>query len=176
MISRPARSWSRMAKSVASSCACSRKSGATRHNSLARTRGGKRPANLILSISQSGWAYEPTSVVGNSTSATASPSNSSAMLAVWCDPRPRARFKILADAFLFHHQPEAQHPKSSAIHNNAGRLSYLLEVRYDYPRACWARTRAHVLTLVAQKLMPVQEFCNAMLGSKPPMGRGGGTL
>jgi pimeloyl-ACP methyl ester carboxylesterase len=25
----------------------------------------------------------------------------------------------------FHHQPEAQHPKSSAIHNNAGRLSHL---------------------------------------------------
>src|SRR3974390_988610 len=27
----------------------------------------------------------------------------------------------------FHHQPEAQHPKSSAIHNIAGRLSHLLE-------------------------------------------------
>src|SRR5262249_56980639 len=26
----------------------------------------------------------------------------------------------------FHHQPEAQHPKSSAIHNNAGRLPHLL--------------------------------------------------
>ena len=26
----------------------------------------------------------------------------------------------------FHHQPEAQHPKSSAIHKNAGRLSHLL--------------------------------------------------
>jgi hypothetical protein len=25
----------------------------------------------------------------------------------------------------FHHQPEAQHPKSSAIHKNAGRLSHL---------------------------------------------------
>ena len=25
----------------------------------------------------------------------------------------------------FHHQPEAQHPKSSAIHNNAGRLPHL---------------------------------------------------
>jgi len=27
----------------------------------------------------------------------------------------------------FHHQPEAQHPKSSAIHNIAGRLPHLLE-------------------------------------------------
>ena len=26
----------------------------------------------------------------------------------------------------FHHQPEAQHPKSSAIHNDAGRLPHLL--------------------------------------------------
>ncbi len=26
----------------------------------------------------------------------------------------------------FHHQPEAQHPKSSAINNNAGRLPHLL--------------------------------------------------
>jgi hypothetical protein len=25
----------------------------------------------------------------------------------------------------FHHQPEAQHPKSSAIHKNAGRLPHL---------------------------------------------------
>src|SRR5262249_61987896 len=41
--------------------------GATRHSSLARTRGGNRPANFSRSISQSGWAYEPTSEVGNST-------------------------------------------------------------------------------------------------------------
>jgi hypothetical protein len=27
---------------------------------------------------------------------------------------------------LFHHQPEAQHPKSSAIHKIAGRLPHLL--------------------------------------------------
>src|SRR3974377_373022 len=27
----------------------------------------------------------------------------------------------------FHHQPEAQHPKSSAIHNIAGRLPHLLK-------------------------------------------------
>ncbi len=40
--------------SVASSCACSRYSGATRHSSRARTRGGKRPASLLRSISQSG--------------------------------------------------------------------------------------------------------------------------
>jgi hypothetical protein len=25
----------------------------------------------------------------------------------------------------FHHQPQAQHPKSSAIHKNAGRLPHL---------------------------------------------------
>jgi hypothetical protein len=32
----------------------------------------------------------------------------------------------------FHHQPEAQHPKSSAIHNNAGRLSHLwVKSRHD---------------------------------------------
>src|SRR5260370_25614161 len=37
-----------------------------RHSSFARTRGGKRPASLARSISQSGWAYEPTSVVGRS--------------------------------------------------------------------------------------------------------------
>jgi len=29
----------------------------------------------------------------------------------------------------FHHQPEAQHPKSSAIHRLAGRLPHLLEVK-----------------------------------------------
>jgi len=29
----------------------------------------------------------------------------------------------------FHHQPEAQHPISSAIHKNAGRLPHLLAVR-----------------------------------------------
>jgi hypothetical protein len=28
----------------------------------------------------------------------------------------------------FHHQPEAQHPKSSAIHKLAGRLPHLLGV------------------------------------------------
>ena len=65
MMSRPARSWSRIASSVASSCACSRYSGSTRHSSLARTRGGKRPRELrSRSISQSGWAYEPTRLVG----------------------------------------------------------------------------------------------------------------
>jgi hypothetical protein len=55
MMSSPARSWSRIARIVASSNACSRHSGSTRHSSVARTRGGKRPASLTLSISQSGW-------------------------------------------------------------------------------------------------------------------------
>ena len=40
-------SWSRMAMIVASSCAWSRYSGATRQSSRALTRGGKRPANGI---------------------------------------------------------------------------------------------------------------------------------
>jgi hypothetical protein len=33
----------------------------------------------------------------------------------------------------FHHQPEAQHHKSSAIHNNAGRLPHLSEVKRTLP-------------------------------------------
>src|SRR5579863_128749 len=37
-----------------------------RQSSLARTRGGKRPASLARSISHSGCAYDPTSVVGRS--------------------------------------------------------------------------------------------------------------
>ena len=39
---------------VASSCASSSHSGAMRHSSFARTRGGKRPASFLRSISQSG--------------------------------------------------------------------------------------------------------------------------
>jgi len=42
----------RMASSAASSCASSRNSGETRHSSWARTRGGKRSASLLRSISQ----------------------------------------------------------------------------------------------------------------------------
>jgi hypothetical protein len=41
----------------------------------------------------------------------------------------------------FHHQPEAQHPKSSAIHKNAGRLPHL------YPR----KLPQHSLTGVSAK-------------------------
>src|SRR6186997_2690899 len=74
MMSRPARSWSRMARMVASSCACSSHCGSTRHNSRARTRGGKRPASLARSINQSGCAYEPTSDVGKSFSTWSSQS------------------------------------------------------------------------------------------------------
>ena len=65
MMSSPARSWSRIAISVASSCASSRYCGSTRHSSVARTRGGKRPRRRSRSISQSGWAYEPTRLVGS---------------------------------------------------------------------------------------------------------------
>src|SRR5262249_34477456 len=50
---------------------------------------------------------------------TSSPAKSSllrfSLLFVW--PHPRTSFD---------HQPEAQHPKSLAIHNNAGRLPHLL--------------------------------------------------
>src|SRR5262245_37247741 len=55
-----------IANTVASFCACSSHSGATRHSSAARTRGGNRDASLARSISQSGCAYEPTSDVGRS--------------------------------------------------------------------------------------------------------------
>jgi hypothetical protein len=40
----------------------------------------------------------------------------------------------------FHHQPEAQHPKSSAIHKNVGRLPQLLTRTEHYP-ACSACVR-----------------------------------
>ena len=56
MMSSPARSWSRIAIRVASSWACSRYCGSTRHSSVARTRGGNRWRSRSRSISQSGWA------------------------------------------------------------------------------------------------------------------------
>src|SRR2546426_11335120 len=62
----PARSWSRMAISVASSCACSSNSGATRQSCRIRTRGGVFAASSGRSMSHSGCGYEPTTVVGNS--------------------------------------------------------------------------------------------------------------
>jgi hypothetical protein len=46
--------WALMAMMVASSCASARNSGATRHSSSARTRGGKRPASFLRSMSHSG--------------------------------------------------------------------------------------------------------------------------
>lgn len=52
------------ASTVASSWACSRWRGSTRHSSVARTRGGKRPRRRSRSISQSGCAYDPTRLVG----------------------------------------------------------------------------------------------------------------
>src|SRR5689334_6692340 len=62
MTSRPARSMSRMASWVASSCACSRNGSGTRHSSRTRVRG-----TILLSMSrfksQSGCGYEPTTVV-----------------------------------------------------------------------------------------------------------------
>src|SRR5262245_10041050 len=38
----------------------------------------------------------------------------------------------------FHHQPEAQHPKISAIHKNTGRLPHLLEQsgHHDHAEPC----------------------------------------
>src|SRR5450432_1179556 len=65
-MSRPAASCARIAIKVASSCASARYCGGIRHNSFARTRGGKRPASLARSISHSGWGKLPTMVVGNS--------------------------------------------------------------------------------------------------------------
>src|SRR5687767_7788359 len=66
MMSSPARSCSAIAMIVASSQACSSHGSGTRHSSLTRVRGGNRPASFSRSISQSGWAYEPTSAVGSS--------------------------------------------------------------------------------------------------------------
>src|SRR5208282_4730824 len=71
MISSPARSWSRMASTVASSCAASSRSGAISHRS-ARTRGTCFDS-LTRSISQSGCGYEPTREVGSSIKYLASP-------------------------------------------------------------------------------------------------------
>jgi hypothetical protein len=58
----------------------------------------------------------------------------------------------------FHHQPEAQHHKSSAIHNYAGRLPHLsgvertLTVRHAAAAARrWADTRPQIAELVADK-------------------------
>src|SRR3954454_3308205 len=68
-MSRPARSWSRIARRVASSWASSMNAGSTRQSSRARTRGGKRSRSLSRSSSQEGWAYEPTRFVGRRVSA-----------------------------------------------------------------------------------------------------------
>src|SRR3954471_19992586 len=68
-MSRPARSWSRIARRVASSWASSMNAGSTRQSSRARTRGGKRSRSLSRSSSQEGWAYEPTRLVGMRVSA-----------------------------------------------------------------------------------------------------------
>src|SRR6185369_9748632 len=73
MMSRPASSCSRIASRVASSWARARNSGATRHSSRARTRGGKRPARRARSISHSGWGKLPTNVVGNNPSSAMQP-------------------------------------------------------------------------------------------------------
>src|SRR4051794_2376002 len=68
-MSRPARSWSRIARRGASSWASSMNAGSTRQSSRARTRGGKRSRSLSRSSSQEGWAYEPTRLVGMRVSA-----------------------------------------------------------------------------------------------------------
>jgi len=73
--------------------------------------------------------------------------------------------RFLDDWFLFVFEHDHNFHELFGKLARQGNISHLLEVRYDYPRACWARTRAHALTLVAQKLMPVQEFCNTTLGS-----------
>src|SRR3954447_3348462 len=68
MTSSPARSWSAIASRVASSCASWSHGGSPRHSSRARTRGGKRSRSRSRSISQFGWAYDPTRLVGIRTS------------------------------------------------------------------------------------------------------------
>src|SRR5579862_6741301 len=78
-MSRPARSWSRMARIVASSCAASRLSGGTSHRSSARTRGTCFDS-LSRSISQSGCGYEPTREVGSSISHSPPPKRGRAKL------------------------------------------------------------------------------------------------
>ena len=57
---------SSIASRVASSCAASRKRSSTRHTSRIRTRGGECPISISRSINQSGWGYDPTTVVGRS--------------------------------------------------------------------------------------------------------------
>src|SRR3974390_1188356 len=52
--------------------------------------------------------------------------------------------EALTTVTSFHHQPEAQHPISSAIHKNAGRLPHLLAVR------------AHALALLRCPLLRVK--------------------
>ena len=47
----------------------------------------------------------------------------------------------------FHHQPEAQHPKSSAIHKLVGRLPHLI-----IPKVMTLATLADVRTLIAKHL------------------------
>src|SRR5580700_4288498 len=85
-MSRPARSWSRMAKMVASSCAASSLSRATSQRSSARTRGTCFDS-LSRSISQSGCGYEPTREVGSS---------------IRCSPPPeRGRTELLRFDCLF---------------------------------------------------------------------------
>src|SRR3954469_2304475 len=68
-MSRPARSWSRIARRGASCWASSMDARSTRQSSRARTRGGKRSRSLSRSSSQEGWAYEPTRLVGMRVSA-----------------------------------------------------------------------------------------------------------
>jgi predicted Rossmann-fold nucleotide-binding protein len=45
----------------------------------------------------------------------------------------------------FHHQPEAQHPKYSAIHKNAGRLPHLLAHSGRHTHAEECRFLGHAL-------------------------------
>jgi hypothetical protein len=52
----------------------------------------------------------------------------------------------------FHHQPEAQHPKSSAIHKNAGRLSHL-----------WVRSRHQSIVRVMSALPPKADIAERQL-------------
>ena len=54
----------------------------------------------------------------------------------------------------FHHQPEAQHPKSSTIHNNAGRLPHLLT------RAARMSFGAISLSIASHLPVMLSSYCN----------------
>jgi hypothetical protein len=64
----------------------------------------------------------------------------------------------------FHHQPEAQHHKSSAIHNNAGRLPHLSAGETDIEAKPLARDEARRIAGNVAKLPAQLRENRAMTG------------